>query len=1298
MSLSTDTEEEGTASKLSLAAEREESVAHHQTERAASQVASCVSMKSDHSMVDPSCSSGESPSNPEENTQRAASPVPSCVSMKSDISMKIPPDFSDEKPFNPREKTQRAASPVPSCVSMKSDISMKISPDLSDEKPSFNPRENTQRTSSPVPSCVSMKSDISMKIPPDLSDEKPSFNPIRETTQIAASEVPSCVSMKSDISMKIPLDFSVEKPPSEEREGLVLDQSKSGVCELVPNDPIQQQNSYQPVDNVLQLIKARHKSSMKTKYKSLSEGLKIQENKTLLKEFYTQLYIIEGQSEGVNKEHEVLQIEKISWKHLKDKPIDCNDIFVNIPEQSEKIKAALTKGIAGIGKTVSVHKFILDWTEGKANKDVDFMFLFPFRELNLIRNDQYSLHSLLVYFYPELQGVDSKIYDKCKVVFIFDGLDESRIPLKFLDCEKVSVVTVASSVDVLMTNLIKGELLPSALIWITSRPAATNQIPPQYINRVTEVEGFNDPQKEEYFRKRVPDEHQAEKIISHIKTTRSLHIMCHIPVFCWISATVLQKILEEDDRAEIPKSLTEMYIHFLLIQTNVKHEKFDKGDESDLKKLLQSNREVILKLTELAFKQLMKGNIMFYDEDLRECGIDITEASVYCGLCTEIFKEESVLNQRKVYSFIHLSFQEFFSALYVFLCFASNNMQAVHSFLADDEELNKTSEEDGSEKDSLYKLQKAMVDKALQNENGHLDLFLRFFLGISLDFNQSLLEGLLTHTQKSSGSIEKTIKYITDSVKDVRNEYVYPLYATHHVSSERYINLFLCLLEMRDQSLHREIQELLKSDERSDSILSAAHCSAMAYILQMSGEVLHEFDLKKFNTSEEGARRLVPVVMNCRKALFVNGYLTEQSCKIMATALQAANSPLRELDLHNNEVQDSGMKLLLTGLMSPECNLEIFGLACCKLSDQSCEAMASALQSETLPLRELDLSNNNLQDSGVNLISAGLVNNPNCKLEILRLAMCNLTHESCEVFASGLQSESLPLRELDLSNNDLQDSGVNLISAGLKNPHCKLELLRLSGCLVTVDGCSYLASALISNPSHLIELDLSYNHPGDTGVKLLSARLQDPHCKLKRLNVDHDEEFRITPGIRKYTCELTLDPNTAHMELSLSEGDRQVTHVKEKQSYPDHPERFEQWRQVISRESLSGRYYWEAELSGFRADIAVTYKGIIRKGEGNNCVFGYNDKSWNLNCFKNNYCAWHDHNYTDIPAPISLTKRVGVYLDWLAGTLSFYSISPDTRTLTHLHTFYSPFTEPLYAGFGVSSSWVRLCPRTDVFN
>ncbi|XP_051966657.1 protein NLRC5-like isoform X43 [Xyrauchen texanus] len=1120
---------------------------------------SCVSMKSNISMLyPPDLSDGVIR---QRNTFEP--PEFSCVSMKSNNSMLYPPDLSDgvirqRNTFEPPEF---------SCVSMKSNNSMLYPPDLSD---GVIRQRNTFET--PEFSCVSMKSNNSMLYPPDLSD-----GVIRQRNTFVPPEF-SCVSMKSNNSMLYPPDLSdgviritrgrkrardtshdetdyeeADKTLAQRIKLLEYQEESMGNSSMfdpsnLSADSVNRKHSpffqsdridtwdlitdavnsveradlirsgtsdrTEAVDDVLQRLKDTHKTIMKNQYESLFEGIKLQENQTLLNRIYTQLYIIEGESEGVNEEHEVLQMEK-SYRTLQDTPINCNDIFKPLSEpgceekRRENIKTVLTKGIAGIGKTVSVQKFIVDWAEGKANQDVDFMFVLPFRELNLIKDHQYSLHKLLLDFHPDLHDLDSKIYDECKVVFIFDGLDESRIPLKFSDSEKVSDVTETSSVGVLMSNLIKGDLLPSALIWITSRPAAANQIPSEYINRVTEIQGFNDPQKEEYFRKRISDEHQASRIISHIRRARSLHIMCHIPVFCWISSTVLQNILKQDDSAEIPQTLTEMYIHFLLIQIKMRNEKYEERDPE----------KVIVKLAELAFKQLMKGNVMFYEEDLIESGIDVTEASVYSGICTEIFKEESVIYQRKVYSFIHLSFQEFFAGLYVFFCYLHKNRETLKMFL-------RGKHRTRCKKVPLDVFLKEVVNEALKSKTGHLDLFLRFLHGISLESNQRLLQDLLKHTENNPEIMKKIIQNLKRGQKQ-------------NVSPERWLNLSHCLIEMKDNSVVEEMQIFLKSETKKN--LSLAQCSTLANIILMSEEVLDEFDLNKYKIkTRNGRQRLVPAVRNCRKALMSGCDLMVQHCEIVSSALQSSNSPLRELDLSNNDVQDSGVKLICDALKTTNCHLEILRLCGCNLTDQCCESLASALQSSNSPLRELDLSNNDLQHSGVKLISDAL-KSTNCHLEILRLCGCNLTDQCCESLVSVLQSSNSPLRELDLSNNDLQDSGMKLISDALKSTNCHLEILRLCGCNLTDQCCESLASVLQSSNSPLRELDLSNNDLQDSGVKLISDALKSTNCHLEILRLCG---CNLTDQCCESLASALQSSNCPLRELGMSNNDLQDSGVK----------------------------------------------------------------------------------------------------------------------------------------------------------
>ncbi|XP_035253776.1 NACHT, LRR and PYD domains-containing protein 12-like [Anguilla anguilla] len=1220
--------------------------------------------------------------------ERAGSPVPSCVSLKSDRSMHLPVNFKGEFTGDQRVQVERAGSPVPSCVSLKSDRSMHLPVNFKGEF-TGDQRVQVERAGSPVPSCVSLKSDRSMHLPVNFKGEFTGDQRIQHSLQSSSLEVTSSEKLSSpkqsllQTLMKLKKDEKLEvfqshlsqdcpecfktlsEDPSvldkfmkmkelfmghqihdypectegkqEDPEALYTVEKMLETCGSERSlkitlhilrdmkqkdlaDSLERDESIKRAQQVL-------KTQLKKKFECIFEGLAKQGHPTLLNEIYTELYITEGGSGGVNNEHEVRQIETASkGQTTQETAIICNDIFKPLPGQEKPMRTVLTKGIAGIGKTVSVQKFILDWAEGKANQDIDFIFTLPFRDLNCNKERTFSLMQLLQNYFPQLQG-KSVEGDEVKVVFIFDGLDECRLPLHFQGNETCCDITETSSVDVLLTSLIKGNLLPSALLWITSRPAAASQIPPECVHRVTEVRGFNDPQKEEYFRKRIRDRNLASRIILHIKSSRSLYIMCHIPVFCWISATVLETMLGKEESGDLPKTLTEMYTHFLLIQTNVKNQKYHDTNETNQKKMSDSDAEIILKLGQLAFLQLEKGNLIFYEEDLRESGIDVSEASEYSGVCTEIFKEECGLYQEKVYCFVHLSIQEFLAALFVFHSCANENRNVLRPGKEvsqetlkkdgggddfddevdeeersddnddyddheeeksdgyddfdidydenddyddeedeeersddnddyDDREEEKSDgyddfdidydenddyddeedeeersddnddyddhEEDKSdgyddfdidhddnddyddheEKEEVEKVEKvdgnrvqlselhrSAVDQALESKTGHLDLFLRFLLGLSLDSTQTLLGGLLTgQTGHRSESNKNTIQYIKMKIEQ---EY----------SVERTINLFHCLNELNDNSLVEEIQNSLRSGKLSDNELEPHQCSALAFVLLMSEEILDEFDLRTYNTSATGLMRLVAVVRNCRKAILNSCDLTETSCDIVASALQSSNSPLRDLDLSYNNLGDSGVKLLCAGLMSPNCKLLRLGLTSCDLTEKSCDVVASALQLSNSTLRDLDLSYNNLGDSGVKLLCAGLMS-PNCKLQILDLSSNNLGDRSVRRFCGGLMSPNCELHSLDLSYNNLGDAGVKLLCAGLMSPNCKLQRLGLNSCDLTEKCCDIVASALQSSNSPLRDLDLSYNNLGDSGVKLLYAGLRSPNCKLQRLGLN----------------------------------------------------------------------------------------------------------------------------------------------------------------------------------------------------
>ncbi|XP_068505722.1 NACHT, LRR and PYD domains-containing protein 3-like isoform X3 [Syngnathus scovelli] len=812
-------------------------------------------------------------------------------------------------------------------------------------------------------------------------------------------------------------------------------------------------------------FKRELQENLRAMYCKAPEGKTEPSRQEALESVYTKLQISRGVAGLPDKQHEVLQMETCGGEDEEEESVEPCDIF----KSEMPLRTMVTVGFAGIGKTFLVRKFVLDWANGTTNTDVDFIFPFAFRLLNMQEEKKLSLAELIQHFVRNskaavemLKDILARLQDSgkptyqssdVKILFVLDGLDECSLKLDLSDERKEHLdVTRAYPVEVLLAHLIKGNLLPCARLWITTRPQAARDIPPRLVDGRTEVKGFSRSQRLDYFRKSFFN----EDVIKHIQKSRSIFIMCHMPIFCWFTATILRDYRKQGEK--LPETLTEMYTEFLLYH-------LDKSEERGS----QKSTEYVKALAELAFGHLMEKNQIFDESDLRKSGLDDPQVAKHSGVFTEVFEEVPPLKKYqhdKMFQFIHLSIQEYLAALYVMMSLFQDNKNVLGELTMH------------CEQTSLVRVHEAAIRKASESD-GNLDLFLRFLVGLSLQCNQKLMGELLKAPENFSHSNAETVRLIEQQID--KN------------SPEENINLFYCLKELKDESLLEQIQQYLKKGELSTGDLPPAMWSALIFFLQASDEDMSCFKLRNYAPSEKGLLMLLPVVKASRKSR-LNGYhLSKKSCEALASVLSSSRT-LRELDLSFSDFDDGGLEVLAAGLAKPQCTLQVLRLGGCDLSKKSCEALASVLST----LRELDLSCNNLGDDGLEALATGLAK-PQCTLQVLGLMGCKLSKKSCEALASVLSSPC-SLRKLDLTWNDLSDERLEALVAGLAKPQCTLQVLKLGNCKLSEKSGEVLASVLSSSRT-LSHLDLSWNDLHDGGLEALAAGLAKPQCTLQVLRL-----------------------------------------------------------------------------------------------------------------------------------------------------------------------------------------------------
>ncbi|XP_051777939.1 NACHT, LRR and PYD domains-containing protein 3-like isoform X26 [Erpetoichthys calabaricus] len=816
---------------------------------------------------------------------------------------------------------------------------------------------------------------------------------------------------------------------------------------------------------------------------------------------YTELMVIGQYRRTYSERHH--ELEKMGRTHAelieertkeKCERIWTEQLFRRSPGSETDPHIVVVSGVAGIGKTTMVQKIMFDWARGTQYQRFSFVFLFKFRELNLLDTEtepQMPLTRLIERHYKHLN--DPKLREILQkpesLLFIFDGLDEYKHKLDFTPRKLPSDPVESFPVHILVSNLVRRTLMKGCTVLITTRPTALEALDMERVDRFAEILGFFPEQRLMYFKKFFGDADQGSEAFQYVEENAILYTMCFNPSYCSIICSVLKShfMTPEEERGAAPRTVTELFVMFLHnILTNHKREAKDQ-------------REILVKLGKMAYYGVVNRTLVFYDKfEMSTFGLrPVLSSSFLSGFLKEILQRESTL-EHTTYTFYHLTLQEFMAACSFYL-----------------------SPSGGIEE---------LLEKLDSCEDARFEILTRFLAGLARYSVFKTLGGILGEFER------KTAKRILEWVKKKAK------LAIRGRDKSEALRVCQWLYETQNKKLIRDaIGKDLKMDF-SQMTLSPLDCAVLSSVISCCGE-LEELNLSKTRLTSECIRRLAPGLICCRHVNLWSCRLTSRCCSALSSALFAPHSRLTELDLSwNNNMEDSGVDQLCEGLRSENCKLVKLKLWSCGLTSRCCSALSSALSSPHSRLTEMKLSGNNMEDSGVDQLCEGL-RSENCKLEKLSLTDCGLTSRCCSALSSALSSPHSRLTELSLSGNNMEDSGVDQLCEGLRSENCKLEKLNLSQCRFTSRCCSALYSALSSPHSRLTELNLSNNNNmEDSGVDQLCEGLRSENCKLRKLNLS---ECRLTSRCCSALSSTLSAPHSRLTELDLSNNNMEDSGVNQ---------------------------------------------------------------------------------------------------------------------------------------------------------